>query len=279
MDDLTPELPEAPATTVRLRLIVAYDGSGFHGFAWQPGQATVAGALMGAIATVVRHRVEVACAGRTDKGVHANGQVVHVDVRAGIDPVRLVRGVNAMLAPAVVVRAAEPAEGFHARHDATERRYRYLVHEGAAPDPLLASLCWTVQGPLDLRAMRAGADVLLGEHDFRAFCRKVPGTSATEPIPRRVLHAAWTQVPVAVADLVHGDRLLRFDITANAFCHQMVRSLVGMLVEVGRRRCSPADVHLLLRTGDRAGAPDVAPPHGLSLVGVEYGTSPGPLAS
>jgi tRNA pseudouridine38-40 synthase len=262
-----------PTVTVRLRLTVSYDGAGFRGFAAQPGQRTVAGSLAGAIAVVVGHPVELVCAGRTDAGVHAKGQVVHVDVREGVDRDRLVRSVNALLKPSVVVRSAEIAPpGFDARRSARSRRYRYLVLEDATPDPLLAPLSWQVPGPLDLRAMASGADALLGEHDFRAFCRRVPGTESATPIVRRVLDARFAQVKVPPDDLGSGARLLRFDIEATSFCHQMVRSVVGLLVEVGRGRRRVSDVTWLLQVGDRSRSGGViAPPQGLCLLGVDYG--------
>ncbi|MGA2519276.1 MAG: tRNA pseudouridine(38-40) synthase TruA [Acidimicrobiales bacterium] len=262
-----------PAVTTRLRLGVAYDGSGFRGFAAQPGQRTVGGELARAIAVVAGHTVELVCAGRTDAGVHATGQVVHVDVDPGTDPQRLLRSVNAMLGPAVVVRSAEvAAPGFDARRSATARRYRYLVLEAPGPDPLLAPLSWHVPGPLDVRAMRSGADALLGEHDFRAFCRRVPGTEPGTPIPRRVLDARFALVPVGPPDIEGGARLLRFDIEATSFCHQMVRSVVGVLVDVGRGRRRASDVSWLLRSGDRSGGGNVlAPPQGLCLTAVAYG--------
>jgi tRNA pseudouridine38-40 synthase len=262
-----------PTVTVRLRLTVSYDGAGFRGFAAQPGQHTVAGALAGAIAVVVGHPVELVCAGRTDAGVHAKGQVVHVDVREGVDRARLLRSVNTLLKPSVVVRSAEVAPpGFDARRSARARRYRYLVLEGSTPDPLLAPLSWQVPGPLDLRAMASAADALLGEHDFRAFCRRVPGTEPATPIVRRVLDARFAEVKVPPDDLDPGARLLRFDIEATSFCHQMVRSVVGLLVEVGRGRRRASDVTWLLQTGDRARSGGViAPPQGLCLVGVDYG--------
>jgi tRNA pseudouridine38-40 synthase len=260
-----------PAQTVRLRLELAYDGSGFRGFAAQTGQRTVAGQLAQAIATVTRHPVEITCAGRTDAGVHALGQVVHVDVREDLDVARLVKAVNAMLAPAVVVRRAERAEeGFDARRSARARHYRYLVLEAAAADPLLVPVSWHVPGPLDLRAMSAGADALVGEHDFRAFCRRPPGTDSTEPIVRRVLDASWSESRPRPDGLARHERLLRFDVSANAFCHQMVRTMVGMLVEVGRGRRRPSDLVWLLRSGDRSQAISLAPPQGLCLVSVDY---------
>ncbi len=269
-----PAAPAAPASTVRLRLVVAYDGSGFRGFAAQPGLPTVAGALCDAIATVARHPVTLTCAGRTDAGVHARGQVVHVDVDPGVDPDALAKAANAMLAPRVVVRRAEVVDdSFDARRQARARRYRYLVLEAAAPDPLLAPVAWHTKHALDLRAMRAAADALLGEHDFRAFCRRVPGTSADEPIVRRVLDARWDEVsaPDAVGE---GARLLRFGIEAQSFCHQMVRSVVGTLVDVGRGRYRASDVVWLLSAGERSHVSNIAPPHGLCLMSVDYGEPP-----
>jgi tRNA pseudouridine38-40 synthase len=272
--DVVPTGPDVvPTVTVRLRLTVSYDGAGFRGFAAQPGQRTVAGALAGAIAVVVGHPVELVCAGRTDAGVHAKGQVVHVDVREGVDRARLVRSVNALLRPSVVIRSAETAApGFDARRSARSRRYRYLVLEDDTPDPLLAPLSWQVPGPLDLRAMASGADALLGEHDFRAFCRRVPGTGPATPIVRPVLDARFAEVKVPPDDLGPGARLLRFDIEATSFCHQMVRSVVGLLVEVGRGRRRVSDVTWLLQVGDRSRSGGViAPPQGLCLLGVDYG--------
>jgi len=218
----------------------------------------------------------------------------------------------------VIRHAAVAPPGFDARRRATGRHYRYLVHEAEFADPLLANLAWTVAGPLDLRAMAAGADALLGEHDFRSFCRRPPDLGPNDPIVRRVVDARWSVVggaaagsgvvagvgvsmsfaggqgrPVgsagrsggpseaacvaagpaepAVAVLGWG-RLLRFDVAATSFCHQMVRSMVGVLVAVGLRRWTPADVHWLVARAERSGAPDPAPPHGLSLVHVDYGT-------
>jgi tRNA pseudouridine38-40 synthase len=263
---------EAPDVRTRLRLTVSYDGAGFRGFAAQPGQRTVAGSLGDAVALVVGHPVELVCAGRTDAGVHAQGQVVHVDVRPGVDTARLVRSVNTILGPSVVVRSAEVAPaGFDARRSARRRRYRYLVLEDTTADPLLAPLVWHVPGPLDLRAMANGADALLGEHDFRAFCRRVPGTAPGTPIPRRVLDARFVEVADPVGEPAPGARLLRFDMAATSFCHQMVRSVVGLLVEVGRGRRRASDVTWLLRSGDRSRTGGViAPPQGLCLVGVDY---------
>jgi tRNA pseudouridine38-40 synthase len=278
------ETAEAGPETVRWVLTLAYDGSGYHGFAAQVGQRTVAGELAEALGRVTRTEVALTCAGRTDAGVHALDQVVHldlpIDAAARLDPDALVRSCNSQLGPGIVVRQAGPAAtGFDARHSATARRYRYLVVNAPAADPLLAGLSWHVADPLELRSMAAAADALLGEHDFRAFCRRVPGTSPDDPINRRVEDAHWTRlggaedrnrgVPGPELAPVAG-HLLAFEIEANAFCHQMVRSLVGTLVDVGRGRKRASDILWILRSADRQQASQPAPPQGLTLMAVRY---------
>jgi len=273
---------------VRWRLLVAYDGRGFHGFADQPGVPTVAGALAGALARATRaaEPLRLVCAGRTDAGVHARGQVVHVDLPEPLPEVRdrragggarpmsgadLVRLVNRQLAPAVVLRRADPAQpGFDARRSAVARHYRYLVWNAPVPDPLLSPVAWHVPDALDLRAMAAAADAVIGGHDFRSFCRRARGAGPDVPLERHVHDATWS---AATGPEVGGEGtglLLRFDITADAFCHQMVRSLVSACVDVGRGRRNVADLVALLRSATRAGAPAPAPPHGLCLVDVAY---------
>ena len=269
-----------PPATIRWRLRLAYDGSGFRGFAIQTGRPpvpTVAGALVEALTRVTRTDITLTCAGRTDAGVHALDQVVHFDLPAevadGLDPDAVLRSCNKQLAPSVVIREAGPvAPGFDARRSATARRYRYLVVNAPVADPLLAGLAWHVADPLDLRTLSAAADALIGEHDFRAFCRRVPGTPADEPIPRRVVDARWSEVVGSseAALLPVEGRLLAFEIEANAFCHQMVRSLVGTLVDVGRGRKRPSDILWILRSADRQQASQPAPPQGLTLMEVRY---------
>jgi len=236
---------------------------------------TVAGELAVAIARTARLAgpPPIVCAGRTDAGVHATGQVAHVDLPVAFDG-DLVRSVNRQLAPSVVVREAAPVDdGFDARRAATSRRYRYLVWNAPVPDPLLAPLAWHVPEPLEVKAMAAAADPLLGEHDFRAFCRRPPGRSAAEPIVRRVTAAAWRTVRATPVSEAEGT-LLRFDVVAGSFCHQMVRSVVAVLVDAGRGRATAATVMELLSAGSRAGSPQPAPAHGLCLVEVGYGGAP-----
>jgi tRNA pseudouridine38-40 synthase len=264
----------ADAAWQRWRLLIAYDGAAFRGFAVQPEQPTVAGALRQALGRTARMAVPpgVTCAGRTDAGVHARGQVVHVDLPAiPFDGLGLARAINRQLAPSVVVLDATPVDGsFDARRSATARTYRYLVWNAPAPDPLLAALTWHIRDPLDLRAMATASDVLLGTHDFRSFCRRKPGSDPAEPITRRVLRARWSvdQSPEPM-DAGPG-RLLRFEIEATSFCHQMVRALVGSLVEVGRGQGNAATLLERLRASSRHRAADPAPAQGLCLIAVEY---------
>jgi tRNA pseudouridine38-40 synthase len=254
--------PRAP--TVRVKLVVAYDGRGFHGFAAQPGPKTVGGTLAAALERVLRHGVELTCAGRTDRGVHAWGQVVSFDAAAdGLDLPSVQRSVNKLCAPAIAVRSAEVVDdGFDARFSATARRYRYTVLNRAAPDPFLAGTAWHVDPPLDVVGMRLACDPLFGEHDFASFCRRASSVDG-EPVSlvRRVVDAHWDD---------EGDGVLRFWIEASSFCHQMVRSVVGLLVDVGLGRRRAGDVAGVLRAKDRSGVPSLAPPHGLCLWEVRY---------
>jgi len=251
----------------RVRLVVAYLGTGFHGFARQRGVPTVAGALTEALEKVLRHPVELVCAGRTDAGVHAWGQVVSFDAAIGVDLARAQRSVNAMLAPRIVVREAAWAHpSFDARRSALSRTYRYSISCAEWPEPFCAATTWYVGAALDLRAMQASCDPILGEHDFSSFCRSA-GKPAGSML-RRVLAADW-------ADL--GCGRLRFEVRASSFCQQMVRSLVGTMVQVGTGRLRAGEMSAVLAAKDRAAAGPVAPAHGLCLWEVEYpGTADGP---
>ena len=248
---------------VRVRLTVAYDGSKFHGMAANDGVVTVAGTLTEALERVLRHSVTLAVAGRTDKGVHAHGQVVSFEVAdPGVDLRALCRAVNGLCGPQISVRdAAVVDDDFDARFSATWRAYRYTVLNRPDPDPFLAPTAWWVPEALDLNALRLGCDPLIGTHDFSSFCRRPKGAGPEVTLVRRVLDARWHDL---------GDGVLRFDVRANAFCHQMVRSMVGLLVDVGRGRRRAGEVAGIRRAGDRAGVPTVAPPHGLCLWEVGY---------
>jgi tRNA pseudouridine38-40 synthase len=249
----------------QVRLVVAYDGTEFSGFAAQPGQPgvrTVSGVLAAAIGKALGHQVQLSCAGRTDAGVHAWGQVVSFASEPGdvpLDPRRLQSAVSSMLGPEVVVRAADlVAPSFDARHSAQWRLYRYTILNRPVPDPFRDRFTWWVPEPLDLRALRLAADPFVGSHDFSSFCRKGPPGSSTV---RDVIHSRWID---------EGDGVLRYEIRANAFCWQMVRSIVGTLVEVGSGKRKPGDMMAILRAGDRNTAGQLAPPRGLCLWEVGY---------
>ncbi len=241
-------------------MLVAYDAGGFHGFAIQPGVPTVGGALAGALERYLRHTVELTCAGRTDTGVHAWGQVVTFDAREDADPKSLQRAVNRALRPAVVVREAAVAEpGFDARRAAKGRVYRYSIRNDPVADPFTAGTAWHVPAPLDLSAMRLACDPLHGEHDFSSFCRRPPAPAAS--LVRIVRDARWVDL---------GDGMLRFDIEASSFCHQMVRSVVGTMVEVGQGKKKAGEIAGIIRARSRAAAGQPAPAHGLCLWKVLY---------
>ena len=251
--------PEGPA---QVKLVVAYDGTDFSGFAHQPAQPhvrTVGGVLAAALAKVLRHEVELSCAGRTDAGVHAWGQVVSFSSEPGLDPWRVQSALTGMLSPEIVVRSAElVAAGFDARRSARSRAYRYTILNRPVPDPFRDRFTWWVPDALDLRTLRLAADPFVGEHDFAAFCRKRgEGNSTT----RRVSESRWFDA---------GDGVLRYEIRANAFCWQMVRSLVGTLVDAGLGRLRPGDMTGILRAANRDAAGQVAPPRGLCLWEVGY---------
>lgn len=267
-----PTAPSGPS--VRVRLQVAYDGRQFHGFAAQAaGVRTVAGVLAGALQKVLRlvGPVELTCAGRTDAGVHAWDQWVHLDVpvdgTGAPDLAGLQRRLVKLLGPEIVVRSASLApDGWDARHSAVSRTYRYTVLTTPTPDPFRAGFVWWLAESLDLRSMQLACDALVGEHDFGSFCRKqtrADGEPAT--LVRRLSSAGWEE-------LAPGE--LRFEVTANAFCQQMVRSLVGTLVEVGTGRRRAGEMMGIVQGRDRSLAGSVAPPDGLVLWEVAYPPDP-----
>jgi len=240
--------------------LVAYDGSGFHGFALQPGVPTVGGAIAAALERHLRHTVELTCAGRTDTGVHAWGQVVTFDARTDVDPIRMQRALNRALRPSIVVREAAVApDWFDARRSAVSRRYRYTVRNDAGADPFSAGTAWHVPEPLDLAAMRLACDAFHGEHDFSSFCRRPPVPGAS--LVRVVRDARWLESDPGI---------LRFEIEASSFCHQMVRSIVGIMIEVGLGQRKAGEMTGIIRSGSRSAAGQLAPAHGLCLWDVSY---------
>jgi tRNA pseudouridine38-40 synthase len=247
---------------VRVRLDLAYDGVGFSGWARQPGRRTVQSTVEDGLATVLRVPVGLTVAGRTDAGVHASGQVAHGDLPAaacGAVGDAVLRRLAGVLPADVRVTSVLPAPaGFDARFSALFRRYVYRVSDAAwGADPLRRhdTLAWPRR--LDIAAMHAAAAGLLGEHDFAAFCRRREGATTVRALRR----LDWAR---------GGDGVLVATVEADAFCHSMVRSLVGALLAVGEGRRPPTWPATLLAEAERSSAVGVAPAHGLTLVHVGY---------
>jgi tRNA pseudouridine38-40 synthase len=243
-----------------VRLTLAYDGTGFRGWARQQGLRTVEGVLGDALSRFLGDEPRLSVAGRTDAGVHARGQVVSFAWSGPLDLERLQRAVNGMLGPEVVVLEARDAPGgFNARSSATARAYRYRIDVGPWPDPFEARFVWHRPGELSVPRMRAATRPLLGEHDFASFGRPHnPGGPTVRRLER-----------VSVA---RGGSRIEVGVRANAFLHQMVRSLVGTLVAVGEGRIEPGEVAAILAARDRGRSKGrLAPPRGLTLERVVYG--------
>ena len=258
--------------TLRIRLDLAYDGTGFSGWAAQPGLRTVEGELSQALTTVLRadEPVRLTVAGRTDAGVHARGQVAHADVdpgawralpgRSSRSPEEAaVRRLGGVLPPDLVVHRASPApRGFDARFSALRRRYRYrLLDDPASADPLRRHDTVVVGDRLDAAAMDQAARRLVGLHDFAAFCRRREGATTV----RTLLGYGWRR---------DTDGVLEATVVADAFCHSMVRALVGAVVRVGEGREAPGWPAEVLGAGRRDPRVKVMPARGLSLEEVAY---------
>lgn len=273
---ITAHVPERPSIEERaadpstldatLVLKLGYRGADFCGFAAQPGRRTVAGEVTRSLETLLRREVDLTCAGRTDAGVHAIAQYVSVPVTAdelALPVRRLMHGLSALLpddiSPAVLYHAPK---GFSARFDARSRSYRYRIVAGEARPVLAWDHVWWLRSDLDVAAMGEAASALVGEHDFKSFCK---ATSAEgKPTHRCVMRCDVSEQAEC------GERVICIDVVGNAFLHSMVRTIAGTLVEVGRGHRSPAWVGEALAACDRKAAGPCAPAKGLTFVGVDY---------
>lgn len=255
-------MPEGGTLVIR----IGYRGAGFAGFAEQPSVRTVAGELRRALETALRRPCELTCAGRTDAGVHAIAQYVSVPVteaELGLPGERLMRSLVALTPDDLSVQAILRAPaGFSARFDAISRSYRYRIAASQARPILAWEHSWWYRGALDVDAMAEAARPLLGEHDFKSFCKA--SSAEGKPTSRYVGALDVSRVREA------GEELVAIDVTGNAFLHNMVRTIAGSLVEVGRGRRAPGWIEGVLAARDRAAAGPCAPAKGLTFVGVAY---------
>jgi tRNA pseudouridine38-40 synthase len=243
---------------MRLALGLQYDGSAFHGWQTQPDGCTVQDAVEHALAQLAGTAMPTVCAGRTDAGVHATYQVIHVDPPVTRPLTAWVRGVNRFLPPAVAVRWAVPVSAeFHARFSAVSRRYDYWLLNDHARAPLLYRRSGWQPRPLQIEPMRRAAAALVGRHDFSAF--RSAECQAASPVRE-----------LSELSIARFGALLRFRLVANAFLHHMVRNIVGMLVYVGLGRQPPDWAAQLLEGRDRTAAAPTFAADGLYLSGVEY---------
>jgi tRNA pseudouridine38-40 synthase len=246
-----------------VRLDIEYDGAGFRGWARQPSLRTVQGVLEAALEQVLREPIQLTVAGRTDTGVHALGQVVSFETAAAL-PTDLARNLNGVTPPDVAVRRAEAVrDGFDARHDARARSYLYRVATARPPSPFEAGHALFWPHPVDRGALEDCAAALVGTHDFTAF---TPTQTDHVRFERIVTAASWRAEPSPWAQ----EPLLAFRITADAFMRNMVRALVGTMLEVGGGRRSVENFTALLSGAPRSEGGETAPPHGLYLASVSY---------
>lgn len=249
---------ETPGTH-RIRFTLHYDGAAFYGWQLQPRERTVQGEVERVLGRLLNRPARVIGSGRTDRGVHATGQVAAVDVPERWSATELRRAMNALLSPDVwVADAAEVEPRFHPRFDAVERSYRYRVGvDPQAASPFHARWCWSFGRPVDTERIRAATEVIVGDHSFRAFAKAGQEERGDRCIVQR---AGWVEWALG----------LEFHVTANRFLHHMVRYLVGTLVEIGSGKRAPGEMTRLLEPGSGLETSPPAPPQGLFLTRVTY---------
>jgi tRNA pseudouridine38-40 synthase len=259
-----------------IKLTLAYDGTDFHGWQVQPGKPTIQGAVNDVLRRITQERITLHGAGRTDAGVHAEGQVAHFKTSSQLAPREFQRALNALLPPAIrIVNADEAERNFHARHQAVIKTYCYRLYRGAIVPPFLWRYVLHYPYPLDEAAMCRAARVFEGEHDFTSL--SAPGVGDTEAdgkqpsVVKTILESSFRIArEEGEPNGVKGGAELVYTVRGRSFLRYMVRKLVGTLLEVGRGRMSEQDIARLFELRDRSRSGPTAPPHGLTMKLVEY---------
>ena len=252
---------------MRYKITLSYNGSGFCGWQIQPSAPSVQGTLEKALSTLLKQEISVTGAGRTDTDVNATGYIAHFDAAEGIDCAQLRYKLNAILPLTVAVTdIVSTREDFHSRFDARRRKYTYFLHR--VKDPFADNFSYFYGYPdLDVEAMNKAASILLGTHDFSSF-EKSGGDNKTSICT--VVRAEWSYYTPTIPSPADNQSYLRFDIAADRFLRNMVRAIVGTLLEVGRGKRTPESVSALLEAHDRCAAGESVPGHALFLSGIEY---------
>ncbi len=267
-----------PAASRNWKLTLAYDGSGFSGWQIQPGLRTVQGELADALQRITGERVLPQGSGRTDAGVHALGQVASFSLLAPLPPENLLRALRLTLPEDVRPLSVDPAGvDFHARHSARGKTYEYRILQSGDVSPFEARYIYATGYPLDVAAMQAGAQCVVGEHDFTSFAAVDPDAaerrSGDADAAERTLAATHVRAISCSCWQQDGARLT-YRVTGNGFLHHMVRNLVGTFLEIGRGRLAADAMPRILAARSRSAAGPTAPARGLFLVSVDYGDAP-----
>ena len=248
----------------RYQILVEYVGTNFRGWQVQKKGKTIQGLIQEKLSKLLKEKVILFGSGRTDAGVHAEGQVISFDAEA-FDIEKTERSLNKLCAPFITVRDLEKtSDSFNARFSATCRTYRYRILNDQYPNPFTHRFAWHIQTHLDLDSMQRAAQDVIGEHDFSSFCRK-----ATILVDGKEEDASLTREVISITVKNEGS-FLEVWITATSFCHQMVRSIVGTLVAIGKGRLDKSEISSIISKKDRNSAGPVAPPQGLTLMEVGY---------
>ena len=252
-----------------LKLTIAYDGTDFAGWQRQANVRTVQASIEDALTPIEGERVVITGAGRTDAGVHAVGQVASVSLASAISTDELMRALNATLAEDVrITRIENVRSDFNARFDARQKAYRYAMYGGDVMPPRLRRYAWHVPEVRDVEAMRAAAELLLGQYDFSSF--QASGGDVKTTVRELIVSEVAPAVSAEAMDFIADSKCLFYNVTGTGFLRHMVRNIVGTLADIGRGRRSVDDMQSILASRDRAQASATAPPHGLTLLRVDY---------